>query len=254
MSKHRSTDIFFHFGTKLAYRDYPVSAEWVWNLLQSKKLGADTARRELVQTTKSLTRHLPNVEKLIQESIALELGDIIAAKEKILEKSRTPFRELPEVSALLKDLQECRDRRKFLVLDGPSRMGKTMYVKSLFGKDKTLELNCSGEEDPQMQGYKHTQHKCVLFDEAAPEMISKYRKLFQCPNAVVQMAQSKTGCFSYPVYVNDALLVICCNHWKEQLARMASSCTKWIEANQVLISVTEPLFQEAGPTHRAISS
>ena len=70
MSKHRSTDIFFHFGTKLAYRDYPVSAEWVWNLLQSKKLGADTARRELVQTTKSLTRHPPNVEKLTRTTPA----------------------------------------------------------------------------------------------------------------------------------------------------------------------------------------
>ena len=101
-----------------------MSAEWVWNLLQGKKLDADTARRELVRTSKSLTRHIPNVEKLIQESIALDLGDIIAAKEKILESRRTPFKELPEVSALIKDLQECRGRRKFLVLGGPTRMGK----------------------------------------------------------------------------------------------------------------------------------
>ena len=125
------------------------------------------------------------------------------------------------MTALVKDLDECRERRKFLVLDGPSRLGKTMYVKSLFGSDKTLELNCAGEADPQLQDFKHTQHKCVLFDEADPGMVSKYRKVFQCPNSVIQLGQSKTGCFSYPVYLNDCLLVICCNHWRGAVGAIA---------------------------------
>ena len=72
----------FHTGTKMAFEDYQVSGDWVWSLLQSRKVDLATARRELVRTSKCLTRHLPNMEKLVQESIALELQDVIARKEK----------------------------------------------------------------------------------------------------------------------------------------------------------------------------
>jgi len=33
---------------------------------------------------------------------------------------------------------------EFLVLDDPSRMGKTMFVMSFFGKHRTLEVHCAG--------------------------------------------------------------------------------------------------------------
>jgi hypothetical protein len=133
-------------------------------------------------------------------------------------------------------------------------MGKTMFVMSLFGKDKTLEVNCAGEEDPALQEFRHQIHRCILFDEAEPDMVIKYRKLFQAPNAIVQMGQSKTGCFSYPVYANDCILVICSNGWSEQLARMRPSHRAWLEANQVLITVTEPLFLPRNPEQGLSSS
>ena len=153
----------FHTGTKMAYDGFPVSAEWVWTLVQSKKMDAKNAKSELLRQAKCLTRHLPNLARLVAESIAHDLDEVIAAKENILEKGRTPFKVLPQVTALLKQLKQPRDRRKFLVLDGPSRMGNTLYVMSLFGKERTLEINCANEEDPAMQSFQHTQHKCVLF-------------------------------------------------------------------------------------------
>ena len=168
----------YHTDTQMAYEDYPVSAEWVWNLLQCKKMYAPVGRAELVKTSKCLTRHLPNLDRLVQESVALDLKAEISRKEKILEQTRTPFKQFDEVLTLVQDLKECRERRKFLVLDGPSRMGKTMFVMSLFGKDKTLEVNCAGEEDPALQDFRHQTHRCILFDEAEPEMVIKYRKLF----------------------------------------------------------------------------
>ena len=82
----------------------------------------------------------------------------------------------------------------------------------------------------------------MLLDEAAPELVLLSRKLFQAPNSMVQLAQSKTGCHSYEVYLNDCLLVISSNHWVEALAKLSHSESAWLEANQVLIKVTRPLW------------
>ena len=103
-----------------------------------------------------------------------------------------------------------------------------------------------GGDQPCIAGFRQEQHRCVLFDEAAPDMVLTNRKLFQCPNALVQMAQSKTGCHSYAVYLNDTLLVISSNHWGEALSRLPHSEAAWIEANQVLIRVTRPLWLPKG--------
>ena len=121
-------------------------------------------------------------------------------------------------------------------------MGKTAYAMSLFGKAATLEINCMGESNPQLQGFRHSRHKCVLLDEAAPQMVLLNRKLFQAPNSMVLLAQSKTGCHSYEVYLNDALLVVSSNHWFEALAKLLPSESAWLEANQVCIRVTRPLW------------
>ena len=68
------------------------------------------------------------------------------------------------------------------------------------------------------------------------------------------MGQSKTGCYSYSVYANDCMLVICSNGWSEQLARMRPSHKAWLQANQVLITVTEPLFLPSEPKQVSSSS
>ena len=232
----------WHWGTKYAFLDYPVSGEWVWGLVQSKKMSYEKAKEELVRSAKCLTRHLPNLERLVQESIALDLASRIQAKESILEAERCPFKVLKPVNLLKNDLETPRDRRKFLVLDGPSRLGKTAFCMDLFGKSSTLEVNCMGESHPDLRSFRHTTHRCVLFDEASPEMVLTNRKLFQACNSLVQVAQSKTACYAYNVYLNDALLVISSNHWVEAMGRLPHSEAAWLEANQVLVKVTRPLW------------
>ena len=150
--------------------------------------------------------------------------------------------QLIEADLLKKDLETPRDRRKFLVLDGKSRLGKTAYCMDLFGKSATLEVNCMGESHPDLRAFRHTTHRCVLFDEASPEMVLTNRKLFQACNSLVQVAQSKTACYAYCVYLNDALLVVSSNHWEEAMDRLPRSQAAWLEANQVLVRVTQPLW------------
>jgi len=146
------------------------------------------------------------------------------------------------VDRLIEDLRRPRERRKFLVLEGPSRVGKTQFALSLFGHEHTLEINAADEKHPTLQSFSSEIHRCILLDEASPEMVATNRKLFQAPNALVQMAQSKTSCHMYQVYLNDTLICICSNSWQSQVDQLPASCRDWIMANQVLLRVTRPLW------------
>ena len=135
-----------------------------------------------------------------------------------------------------------QSRRKFLVLDGPSRMGKTEFVRSMVEPAAILELNCASCVDPPLADFNARKHKLVLMDEGTVEMVLRNRKLFQCPNARVQLGTSATNCFSYSVYLNDCMLVVCSNSWAVQLSRTLAEGAKWIEANQIYVHVSEPLW------------
>ena len=102
----------WHWGSKVAYVDYQVSAEWIWGLIQNQKIALHTGKEELVRQAKCLTRHLPNLERLQQESIALDLLSRIESKEALLAKERCPFKVLKPVESLKRDLETPRDRRK----------------------------------------------------------------------------------------------------------------------------------------------
>ena len=196
----------------------------------------------MVKCAHRIVNHLQNADKLASEHAASRLGLKIALKEAAFLKERSKFKAIKPVVELVKDLKTPRERRKFLVLSGPSRTGKTQFVKSLFGTDATLEVNCAGEEHPTLADFQDEKHRVLLLDEASPTMVGFNRKLFQAPNALVQVAQSKTSCHSYSVYLNDTLIVICSNSWATDLLQCSQDVREWIQANQVLITVTRPLW------------
>ena len=69
------------------FQDYPVAAEWIWALIQSQKMPLTRARRELVRSAKCLTRHMPNLDRLIEESITHDLDVKIKANDEAIEAS-----------------------------------------------------------------------------------------------------------------------------------------------------------------------
>ena len=98
-----------------------------------------------------------------------------------------------------------------------------------------------------LSAFRPEVHRYILLYDAPPQMLAMIRKLFQAPNAFVQLAQSKTSCHSYNVYLNDTLIAICSNSWEQQLARCDEDARSWITANQVLIQVARPLWLTRTP-------
>ena len=81
----------------------------------------------------------------------------------------------------------------------------------------------------------------LFLDEASVKMIWKYRKLFQCRNVLVQLGCGATTLFSYSVYIHCCLLVIASNTWRSKLSALPAEDRDWLEFNQVLVEVHEPL-------------
>ena len=238
----------FMMSTKEKFVDFSVNPHWIWNLVQCRKMSIQSARDELVASGNRLTAHLPNIDKLMTELVAVELREKISCKEAHFAKTRHPWKRIKPVDLLVADLAVPRERRMFLVLDGPSRTGKTQFIKSLFGREATLEVNAADEDSPSLQCFDYKKHRCILLDEAPPSMILRNRKVFQCPNAMVTLGQSKTNCHSYSIYLNETLLAIASNEWQESVDALSRASRDWIHANQVYVKVTRPLWQAAAAT------
>ena len=198
-------------SSQRAFKDLLVNPEWVWHLLQQHKMELTVARDEIIRTSKNTKRHLENLDILEKELSARSLRVEIKEKETQIAQVRSAFRVLPEVTSWLHVLTVVADRRKFLVLDGPSRMGKTAFTVSLVPAGRALEVNCANVEYPPLRGFRTSAHSLVLFDEGSMSMVLGNRRLNQSPNVPVAIGISPTNMCAYDVYLNNVALVVCTN-------------------------------------------
>ena len=134
--------------------------------------------------------------------------------------------------------------RKFLVLDGPSRLGKALFTYSLC-KDvsQTLETNCSRCREPNLKGFDPATYRCILFDEAKAAMVVEHKGLFQGRNTWVDMATSGTNCYSYKVWTHGTMLVVTSNKWQTELEALPKADADWLVQNSVYVHVQTPLYE-----------
>ena len=112
----------------------------------------------------------------------------------LIEAALQPFRVLPRVS----DWQEQFRVDKFalryqcLALIGPSRAGKTNYALSLFGRRKTLLVNCQGLGGtlPDNRRVDVSCHAAMVRDELQRHQIPMTQVLFQGRPSGFQLAHT----------------------------------------------------------------
>ena len=168
----------------------------------------------------------------------------ILAIERELERTEQPFKKFPEIERWKEEHAVARPRYRFLVLVGPSGLGKTQFAKSLVQKGRSLELNMASAPEPNLKEYDHEQHDLILFDECSAEKVLLQKKLFQAPLSPVALGQSTTGCFAYSVWVHAKLLVVASNVWHHDVYQLRKADADWLAANSLVLNVSEPLWQE----------
>ena len=85
---------------------------------------AFSRQRRFVKGKKNLKRHLENLECLKEELHEREEKANILNISLELKAQQCKFVHIPQVAAWLHELAAVADRHKFLVLNGPSRLGK----------------------------------------------------------------------------------------------------------------------------------
>ena len=148
-----------------------------------------------------------------------------------------------KAQSFLTQFDEPQHRYKFLVLSGPSRVGKTAFARTLYEAGKeVLEVNCASGDEPNLRAYRLRRHGLILFDEIVASQVAQQRKLFQ--------AQSACGgrglfwnCHSYDVIVWRKRLVLASNNWHTSLAGLSVPDQEWIHANSIVLDVEEAMWQ-----------
>jgi hypothetical protein len=137
-------------------------------------------------------------------------------------------------------------RFKFLVLEGPSRIGKTVFARMTLtpeGKE-FYELNCAGGSELDLRGVLPHRHGLIIFDEISPTQVLRQKKVFQAGPTEIQLGQSSTSVYGYSKWFYKMRMVCCSNTWTSVLRTLPKDDADWLEKNAVHIFRTTPLFVE----------
>ena len=215
------------------------------NLTQGEKISLADAKKLLIKTCSSSARCLADIHVLERAMEEDAMGSAEAAADRELSSTARSFRRFAPVDAWMRGFDECAMRYSFLVLDGPSKMGKSQFAKSLARPcSKCLEINCASGAEPDLRAYSRLQHSCILFDEVMPATVLAQRKLFQACHSRVQLGCSSTNCHCYTVYLHRVPLILAANNWHCLLSAQPSAEADWIRANQVYMYVDAPMWEQ----------
>ena len=235
----------FSYGTKRPFKDFLVQGQWVLNLLQARKISLPYARELVLQSCHNVQRHVKELDMLAREHEKERVAAARRVAECGLAMQRKRWRSVRAVVDWHEQYKSEAFRYKFLVLDGPSKLGKTQFAKSFVeSSDQLLELNCAAGQEPDLRGFRYGQHEVVLFDEIRARIVAQQRKLFQACAAEVQLGCSATNCHSYTVFLFRVKLVLCSNSWAGSMEELCEEDQAWLRENMVYVAVQEPLWCE----------
>ena len=230
-------------GSKEPFTGYPVNVAWILTLLQAGKIATSVARELACKCVAGASRALAEIAVVEQAAEKQVVEQMRTEALKFLETSRKSWRRLPSVDAWLEQYGVVQDRYKFLVLEGPSGVGKTVFARTLVPEGKqVLEVNCAGGAQFDLREFRYREHGLILFDEIEGHQVQAARKLFQAGVAPVQLGASATGVYVYHVFLHRVRLVCCTNAWTSSVAALPQDQQDWLRENSVHVVVDRHLW------------
>ena len=234
----------FTAGSVEPFKDFPVSSQYIVNLVQAKKMTFKVAHSEMALCGRSFCRVSQDLKAWERAQRELVLQEKAVEEQKLHYQKNLRFKAFPMVQEWWSEATQPHQRRKrFLVIEGPSGVGKTEFIKGLAGPTATLEISADGMTSPYLLNFDPAHHRVIFWDECHPQMVVAHRKLFQSPASWITLGVSPTGRDAYTVWVNDAVMAIASNSWRAQVAGLEQASDRdWLHHNAVLLVVTEKMY------------
>ena len=181
--------------------------------LQGEKITVAVARSLSVHCVRNLHSMLRTLAAFESASAEQALEAHVRAVQSEIASRMCPFRHIDVVSEWLAEFYAPCPRYRFLILDGPSCVGKTQFACSLASWGSVFFCDCQGATQPELRSFRPLHDEVIVMDEAPPSFVIRNKRLFQAPAEWVQLGFSATNMYSYRQWTHRANIVICCNDW-----------------------------------------
>ena len=207
---------------------YAVKSQWCMDLWQTQKvtdlLGCCAFYLCLTPQIKSVYEVTMNKRKADDKRQGRE--------ERIqrLRNSKVPFKVYPEIEEWKAQYEIELDRYNFLILSGPTKVGKTQLAKSLFKNPFThTDAVC-------WTGYDDEVHDCIIFDDIKSiyRYVSENKSLFQA-GSMARVQTSVTNVYSLEIDVIQKPIIITTND---------PPMGPWILGNSISIEILDQTWAE----------
>lgn len=227
-----------------------VKPGWVQELFAMRKMSERSFIRELLAArgrARGLIEDLRWQKQLLQTESMHERS---RAAQAAFAKTARPFKVVAAVEEWRAQYERGPDgqpaprrgRYKFLVLTGPSQVGKSMFAQQLF--PPCHQCFCLGQTEPDLRHYDMDQHRSICCEEVEPKMVLANRLLFQAGMQIVTLAQSKCQQHAFSVFVHGVPFILCSNDWLPKLRALAPEEQEWLNSNSIVVPVMERLYED----------
>ena len=235
------------WGTHEPFVGYAVHPLWIFSLVQSGKMCYANARADMCRVPMGLVRNLECLDNWQQERNRMAIHAVSVQCAQAAIRDMRPWKEYAMVNLWEAQYAQSRLRYGFLVLDGPSRMGKTQFARNLSqAPGGVLEINMAGCAKVDLRLYDPLVHDVLLFDECDPQAVLEHKKLFQAGGAGISMQTSATNMHAFSVCVSQKKIVVCSNNWWGSCMKLPWEDAEWLRANSYYLHVTSPMWSEEG--------
>ena len=135
-------------------------------------------------------------------------------------------------------------RCKFLIYNGPTRLGKTERAAHWFGGSETMVLNCQNVTTPCLRDMQTGAYRAVVYDEGDWRLPASQRALFQSAARPVTLGQSQCNESAYNVVMHGVPQIICSNDFWKGCGPEDMESRLWIEGNSFFVDILEKTWEE----------
>ena len=212
-----------------AGKDFIVKTQWIQTYWQQQKIDDD----KILPGAGFYRCCTPALEAMVRHSLSKRRVELKAAKREertqVLRGMKRPHKRFPEIEAWKEQYNHVNFRYKFLILWGPTRMGKTELARSYFQNPyEHRDSICWNDYDADL-------HDVIIFDDVklVYKYISDNRSLFQA-GSWVTVQTSATNVFAMEIDVTQKPIIVTSNSEPQG---------EWILGNAVNIQIDTPTFE-----------